>query len=802
MNALPGGAPGGPGCEARWTSSAKSGVGTSVTAQSQVWFTLSHGIVNEVYYPRLDQANVRDLGLIVTDGTDFLSEEKRHTTSTVATVAPGVPAFRLVNSCNAGRYRIQKTVFTDPRRPCLLQRVRLEALTGTRTDYRLFALLAPHLGNQGMDNDGWLGEHKGWPMLFAQRDGIALALACSTPWRAASCGYVGSSDGWHDLQAHRQLTTFYSEARNGNIALTCEIDLTGADGECVLALAFGRNAAEAGHRAHASLLDPPDNLLREYVAGWTAFQKGCADLSPVGGGETDLYRTSTAVMKTHLSNDFVGGMIASLSIPWGFSKGDNDLGGYHLVWPRDQVESAGALLACGDTAGARDVMRYLLSTQEADGHWPQNMWLDGTPYWNGIQLDETGFPILLADALRRAKALDGLEVWPTVRRAAGYVVRNGPVTLQDRWEEDGGYSPFTLAVVVAALLAAADFADQAGEKEVATYLRDTADVWNDQIERWTYVTGTPLASKLGIEGYYIRIAPPETADAASPETGFVPIKNRPPGDSQIPVAQFISPDALALVRFGLRAPDDARIVNTVKAIDALLKTETATGPVWHRYNDDGYGEHEDGEPFDGTGVGRGWPLLGGERAHYELALGRIDEAKRLCRVMETQAGPGGYLPEQVWDAADIPERELFNGHPSGSAMPLVWAHAEYIKLVRSLKDGRAFDLPPQTVERYQDRHVCSPRFPWRFTQKSRALPAGKLLRVETLAPARIHWSTDNWATVQDTETADTGLGVHVADLATSDCPAGDTVRLTFFWPEAGRWEGSDFSVLIADACSS
>jgi glucoamylase len=789
-------APGRPGSEPRWTSSAKSGVGTSVTAQSPVWFTLSHGIVNEVYYPRLDQANIRDLGLIVTDGRSFFSEEKRHATSSVETVAPGVPAYHLVNTCNRGRYRIHKTVFTDPRRPCLLQRVQFDPLSGTLPDYRLFALLAPHLGNQGFGNDGWSGEFKGWPMLFAQRDGMALALSCSKPWRAASCGYVGTSDGWQDLRAHKRLTAQFSDVREGNVALTGEIDLTGCGGDFVLVLAFGRNAAEAGQRARASVLDSFDGLLEEYSAGWIDFQKRCTTLTTRGDAKPDFYRVSTAVLKTHQSKHFPGGLIASLSIPWGFSRGDDDLGGYHLVWPRDQVESAGALLAIGDTDGAREVLCYLLSTQEADGHWPQNMWLDGKPYWNGVQLDETAFPLLLADTLKRAGALNGLELWPAIQRAAGYIVRNGPVTMQDRWEEDGGYSPFTLAVVVAGLLAAADFADEAKQPTMSAYLRETADAWNAQIERWTYVTETPLAQQLGVEGYYVRIAPPEVADAASPTQGYVPIKNRPVGSSSLPTIQLISPDALALVRFGLRAANDPRIVNTVKAIDALLKTETATGAVWHRYNDDGYGEHEDGSPFDGTGVGRGWPLLAGERAHYELAAGRPDEADRLRKVMEAQAGWGGFFPEQVWDASDMPERELFNGRPSGSAMPLVWAHAEYVKLRRSLCDGRVFDLPPQTVRRYQVQCTAANHFCWRFAQKSRTFPVGTMLRVETTERAHVHWSADGWETIHNTETRDTGLGIHSVDLPTADLPVGGEVVFTFYWPEAARWEGNDFGVQV------
>lgn len=786
--------PGHPGIPARWTSSAKNGVGTSTTAQSPVWFTLSHGIVNEVYYPRLDQANIRDLGLIVSDGAGFLSEEKRHTVTLIENLSPGVPAYRIVNTCVQGRYRIYKTIFTDPRRACLLQHVRFQALTGSTEDYRVYALISPHILNQGAGNDGWAGNYKGLPMLFAQRNGRVLALANSLGWTAMSCGYVGTSDGWQELHTYQKLNTHYREARNGNIALTGEIDLARGE-EFLLVLSFGHSAEEAGMRARLSMQSPWEEALAEYMAGWEDFQSTCRPLADADPNPPDIYRVSTSVLRTHHEKTFPGGLIASLSIPWGFNKGDNDLGGYHLVWPRDQVETAGALLATGATEDALGVLLYLRAVQDADGHWPQNMWLDGTPYWTGIQLDETAFPILLAAALYRDDALKKIDVWPMVRDAAAFLVRQGPVTQQDRWEENEGYSPFTLAVVITGLLAAAGFADRAGESIAAQYFRETADAWNDQIERWTYATGTKLAAKLGIEGYYVRIAPPETTDA-SPLQGFVPIKNRPLEESLHPAVDIVSPDALALVRFGLRAPDDPRIVNTVKAIDALLKTETATGPVWHRYNHDGYGESEDGSPFDGIGIGRGWPLLTGERAHYELAAGRREEAERLCGAMELTAGQGGLFPEQIWDAPNIPERELNNGHYTGSAMPLVWAHAEFIKLRRSLTDGAVFDMPPHTVQRYLVDKVRSKYFPWRFPPRSPEMPAGLMLRLETLAPARVRWSIDAWANVHDTNSTDTGLGLHVTDLPASTLQAGSEIVFTFYWLEPRTWEGVNFVVKV------
>ena len=311
-----------------------------------------------------------------------------------------------------------------------------------------------------------------------------------------------------------------------------------------------------------------------------------------------------------------------------------------------------------------------------------------------------------------------------------------------------------------------------------------------------YVERTELAQLHGVDGYYVRVAQPDQADAASPCQGFVPIKNRPPDEATGPAAQIVSLDALAFVRFGLRAPDDPRILSTVKVIDSTLKVETPRGPAWHRYQGDGYGEHADGQPFDGTGVGRVWPLLTGERAHYELAASRLHVAEHLTQAMETMAGEAGLLPEQIWDSADIPDRELSIGHASGSAMPLVWAHAEYLKLCRSLFDGRIFDQPPQTVERYLVQQTTSDRIVWRFNNKVRAMPANRTLRVETLAPAVVHWSVDGWRAVQDTATRDTTLGVHVCDLGTRDLRLGDCVHLTFYWPEVERWEGVDFLVYI------
>ena len=191
-------------------------------------------------------------------------------------------------------------------------------------------------------------------------------------------------------------------------------------------------------------------------------------------------------------------------------------------------------------------------------------------------------------------------------------------------------------------------------------------------------------------------------------------------------------------------------------------------------------------------------MLAAERAHYELDAGNFSAAQDLLRTIEHSTNGSRLLPEQVWDTADIPERELFLGKPSGSACPLVWAHSEYVKLVRSLKDRKVFDQTPQTVRRYRIEKREPEYWAWRFNNKCRTMPAGKTLRLVTLAPAIVHWSGDGWQTVHDESTRDTGLGIHVVDLPTGRMVSGQAMVFTFFWIEPGSWENANFTVTIED----
>jgi glucoamylase len=791
-----------PGIEARWTSSAKSGVGTAFNVNSKVWYSISHGILNEIYYPQVDQACTRDISLIVTDGKDFFSEEKRSTSQHIKHIAKDVPGYRITNSCNQQNYNIVKEIICDPTRDSLLQRIQFFPLKRKREDFKLFILLAPHLGNSGSENTAWVGDYKGVPMLFAQRGDVSLAMACSVPWKKSSAGFVGASDGWQDLVRHKQMLWEFERAENGNVALTAEIDLEEIKhNSFVVALGFGRNPEEAGQRARASIAENFESVKSQFIFEWQKWQKQLYQTeSSRKRLSTNYFNISATMLRVHESKRHPGGLIASLSIPWGYSKGDDDLGGYHLVWPRDMVQTAGGLLAARAFEDARRVLNYLMVTQESDGHWAQNLWLDGKPFWHGIQMDQTALPIMLVGLVNRETEMaerDLKHFWPMIKKAAAYLVRYGPVTEQDRWEENAGYSTFTLAVEIASLLIAADFAELNNEPNVGKFLRETADSWNSNIERWTYVTGSDLAKFVGVDGYYVRINSEKKEQCADPCTDLLTISNRPKGENICPASEMVSPDALALVRYGLRAADDPRILNTIKVIDATLKMDHPNfGPIWYRYNRDGYGEKADGSAFNGTGIGRPWPLLIGERGHYEVAAGNYENAESLLKTLENYASETGLFPEQIWDTEDIPHMGLYFGRPSGAAMPLAWAHAEYLKLYRSIRSRRVFDMPVQAERRYLIEKNGSDLYIWNFNSKNSYFPKGKVLRLQTEADAVVRWSADNWLSYQDVNTADSGLGIHFADLPTADLAHQQEINFTFYWKNSCNWENKNYALRV------
>ena len=784
-----------PGIEPRWTHGDKDGVGTAYSVSSRIWFTLWKGIITEVYYPTVDHPQIRDLQYLVTDGQTFFHEEKRHLKSHCERLSGHALGYLCTNVDPEGRYRITKEIITDPHLGCILQHT---TLTGDETfvsKLHLYALCAPHLQVGGWRNNGSVIEVAGRKILMAQKKGIWLALAGTVDFSRASCGYVGQSDGWTDLASNFQMDWEFDHAPDGNIALTGELDLD-ANREFTLGLAFGNTEHRAVTTLFQALGVPFREQRKRYTEQW---ERASATILPLEGFSTDngnLYQSSLSLLRAHEDKSYPGAFIASLSIPWGETKSDADQGGYHLVWTRDMVNSASAMLAAGDSVTPLRALIYLAVAQLEDGGFPQNFWVDGGAYWQGIQLDEVAFPILLAWQLKRQNALQDFDPYPMIAHAAAYLVRHGPVTQQERWEEVSGYSPSTLASNIAALICAACFFRERHDEATAKFLEEYADFLEYHVESWTVTTQGSLVP--GINRHYIRILP-ESVDNPQPEEdsnkGVVTIANRPPGaQSLFPAKDIVDAGFLELVRYGIRKPDNALIVDSLRVVDTVLKVETPFGPCWHRYNNDGYGQKEDGGPFVGWGKGRGWPLLAGERGHYELAAGH--DVKPFIRAIEGFSSSTGLLPEQVWNEADRPKVYMLLGRPTGSAMPLMWAHAEYIKLLRSAADGQVFDLVPEIAGRYLSSRNPRRLFEvWKHNRQARCVKNGHTLRVQALDPFRLHWTSDEWHTVKDTRSAGTALEIYFVDLPISGEQRAP-IRFTFFWPNNSSWEGRDYLVEV------
>ena len=771
-----------PGISPTWTSSAKDVVGCALGA-SRLWFTTGYGILNEVYYPRTDIPQIRDLGFIVADGNGFWVEVKRIGSYRVRLPAPGIPAVEFVHE--HVRFTLSLRIAPDPERDVLLLEVSLTGDAGLRP----YALLAPHLGGTGYDNVAEIGAQAGRTILWAEQGPFGLALAAANAdqadaWGATSVGYVGASDGWQDFAHNGALAWRFDSAGPGNVALIGELAT-----QATLALAFGSSRESAATLALSALMQPFADAWDRHVAQWKSWSAKLRITRKLPSPIRNAIATSATVLRVHQDKTYRGAMVASLSVPWGQSR--DDIGGYHLVWPRDLVESAGGLLALGATQEASDILRYLIATQHAEGDWSQNQWLGGKPFWRGQQLDECAFPVLLAAALAERGSLEGIEVFDMVRRALRFIVQTGPATAQDRWEEDGGLNAFTLAVCIAALVCGAAFLDEPSRMLAL----DVADCWNSRIEDWTSVCDTPLARSMGVSGYYVRIAPSSPLSDDRILACILPIKNQG-CDPGLRADEQVATDFLQLVRFGLRDAHDPLIVDTIRIVDSVLKAELPTGVAWRRYTGDGYGEHADGSAFDGSGIGRAWPLLAGERGHHALLAG--EDPMPYLRSMAAMTGRAGLIPEQVWDAKPIPERGLFPGKPSGSAMPLVWAHAEFIKLATSIALGRPCDRPQAVWDRYHGRRPDTRVLVWTLRFPAAVLRVGERLRVCVPEPALVHVGIDGWQNVDDIATREVSLGLHVADVATSGLRHGQHVDLTLRWTRTDRWEGRDFRIEVRE----
>jgi glucoamylase len=593
----------------------------------------------------------------------------------------------------------------------------------------------------------------------------------------------------------------FGSATNGNIAVMGELDVDCArqDGAIEFTLAFG--IGEGHHTAMQKTMGSQATPFAEHKARFIAQWLRAANPAWLAAKACDggkLMGASHNVLLAHEDKTYSGAFVASASIPWGQAKSDDDLGGYHLVWTRDMVQTATALLACGRAETARRALVYLACTQQPDGGFAQNFWIDGTPYWRGLQLDEVAFPLILAWRLWKADALGELRIFPFVERAAGFLVRHAPITNQERWEENSGYSPSTLAAVIGGLICAAEIAHAHDSVELAVFLEEYADWIESHLEDWTVTNQGVLLP--GVTRHYMRIRPPETGEAyACEECGkeIMRLQNRPPGTrTEFEAREIIDAGFLELVRYGIRRADDPLMIDSLKVVDAVLQKGLPQGPGWLRYNWDGYGDRPDGGPFQGWGQGRVWPLLTGERAHYELAAGH--DITDLIKTYERFATAGQMMPEQVWDEASVPGTRLKLGQPGGSAVPLVWAHAEYLKLLRSAMDGKVFDRIDPVYERY-----CEPEGRKRrrtkleiYTRKRplQRIAAGGTLRVLDEKNFDLKWTADNWQTSQVDMARSLGSAGFSAEIP--NAPAGGKLEWTLHWAEPDQWLGYNVVVQV------
>jgi glucoamylase len=798
-------APGAPGIEPRWTAGAKDAVGTAYAVSSRLWYTLARGVNTEVYYSTIDTPQVRDLQYMISDGETFFHDERRNTVTTTELIDAGALGFKVTNLDPEGRYSIEKQIIGDPHLNCLLIHTKFNVAPEWQGRLHLYLLCAPHLDIGGWHNNADIMEAKGRRIPIAYRDNVFMTIGTFAGFKKLSCGYVGASDGWTDLFHHLQMEWEYDSALDGNIAITAEVDLSHGT-EFTLGLAFGRSRHSAVATLFQSLCIPFEHNLSSFIEQWHRTRKRLqlVDMNhgKISQSQASLFARSINLLLAHEDKLFPGAMIASMSIPWGESKSDDELGGYHLVWTRDMAQCAGALMAAGDISTPLRAMIYLAITQREDGGYYQNFWIDGRPYWTGVQLDEVSFPIIAAWRLWKENALGNYDPYPGISRACAYLIREGPATPEERWEEASGYSPSTLASNIAALVCAADMIEARGDKHTAEFVRTYADFLESHVEKWTVTNEGSLLP--GVKRHYIRISPatsnPGDTGDEDPDAGELVLANQKPGDRyRYPANQIIDAGFLELVRFGIRRPGDPLIEDSLKVVDAVLKVDTPYGPCWKRYNHDGYGQRADGTSFTKWGVGHAWPLLMLERATYELAAGR--DIGQYLRAAEAFSTGVGLFPEQIWDAPDIPEEHMYFGKATGAAIPLMWAHAEYVKLVRSVIDGRIYDHIGCVAGRYCNDNPRPLIEVWKMNRQVRRVPAGAWLRVQAEEPFVLHWSDDEWNTVHDTPSTATALGLEFVDIQV-DSKQKAPLRFTFHWAMGNRWEGKDYAVEIDHAADA
>ncbi len=748
-------APGAPGAASYFDLARKDCVGTAASPGSKVWYTVAGGVLSDVYEPTIDNTDVGTLQYVVTDGATFTDLQTRDMTYTVAADRSGMSC--TVTSTDASHgFQLVTTYITDPASDTVLMHTTLRDLPGSGTNLarlRLYARLDAHVNGNGGGGSQNAGANTGLvdtttgsqiPVIFststttnaANRDYAVptyMALAAGSPAGVASVGYAGAaSDGLSQLDTSRALTP-YGSAPDGHIVATENV--TPGHGRSVtLALGFGRTQAQSLAAAGGSLSRPFGQVEHEYLRGWAAYD---ASLRPPpdrfpglrdsqAAGLRGHYYLSANVLKASEDKTYPGAIVASLASPWGqsvpagvTSGGEPSyFGSYREVFARDLYEAFTGLLADGDITTARAATLFLFERQQlADGSMPRNSLLNGKPApdTGGIQLDEAAYPILMA---YQAGLGGDTALWQDhIRPAADFVVSHGPSFGVERWEEQSGYSPSTIAAEIAGLTAASVIAERHGDTARARLYQATADDFQRMIKSWTVTTTGPDGPS-----YFIRLSKTGDPNAAI----SYGLGNGGPTVDQRAV---IDGGFQELVRLGELPVSDPDVQASLAVLDKQISVSTPSGTGYYRYGTsaalgsaDGYGDCYQpsqtscttvGAPWAPTGTGTGhlWPNLSGERAESDIAAGDSRDAASMLQAVIGFSSGVGLVPEQAWEDPDLPASPFgsdpatasigfTDGKAAGSASPLTWAQAQELRLITSLGTGRNVDTPAVTTARY------------------------------------------------------------------------------------------------------
>jgi glucoamylase len=754
-------APGAPGAPSTWAYAAKTGVGASYEAYtngvykdggrtgviSKVWFSIADGVLTETMYGLIHQAQIKQMRFAVQTSTGLAVEgpdtiAKTEYLHVDAEGRPLSPAYKITTTDKQGRFVIEKRIFTDPDRQSLFVRVTVKALKGPVTPY---LLLEPHMANTGGGDIGAAYT----TALTAHEGKVFLSLKGGKPFTKASASELKEGDA---LAALKATTT----SAKGVIVLTAQLS-TMAKGSATydFAIGFGADTMSADATATASLKTGYAEVLARYNGegkrvGWEDYLASLHELPRLRVAATDggkLVQASALMLKVQEDRTYAGALIASLSNPWGDTvDASKPSTGYKAVWPRDFYQCAMALAALGDIQTPLAAFHYLPTVQvgphtkgnKGKGGWfAQKSEVDGTLEWVGVQLDQTAMPIMLGWKLWQQGWLSETELkayyGKMIKPAADFLVDGGkvdlgwnhetikpPFTQQERWEEQGGYSPSTTAAVIAGLVVAGDIADLAGDKASAERYRKTADAYSAKVDSLMVTT----KGALGDGHYFLRL----NSDQDPNNKSTVEERN---GQAAVPEDKMLDAGFLEFVRYGVRRADDPAVVATLPELDDESMEDLyrvrygfkfpgveGTFPGWRRYGVDGYGEDtKTGANYGAGGKmapgqrGRVWPIFTGERGHYELARitlhgkpgpGALEPIRQTyVRGMELFANEGLLIPEQVWDGVGADSAHGYTrGEGTDSATPLAWSHAEYIKLLRSVADGVVWDSYQPVKARY------------------------------------------------------------------------------------------------------